>query len=427
MSTPSLLDGLRVVEIASDHTALAGKMLADYGAEVIVVEPPGGHASRRYEPFVADEPDPERSLYWWHFNTSKLGVTIDVEEDPETLRRLVATADIVLDGDTGRQWAARGIDVAALLEELPRLIWVSVTPFGRDDPRSLDPAVDLTLLAEGGPVWSCGYDDHELPPVRPGGGHAYNTGAIWAVQSALAAVLSRDATGQGQLIDVSLFAAADVTTEGGSFWWLVAGGTVQRQTARLAAVSPTMSTLVQSADGRPVQTGVPPRSPRQFRQLLGWLRDAGLYDAFEDIALLEMAAEADDVGFHAIGDDVLVTEMIGAGREALNFLAASLSAYDFFLSGQEHGIAVGMIYAPEEVVADPHLIERGFPVLVWHEDLGREVVYPGAPFKADAAPWRISRRAPRIGEHNSLLSELPAAAVYDAETRPPASTEGEAT
>ena len=65
------LDGLKVVELASEHAALAGKMLGDLGADVIVVEPPGGHASRRYGPFADDVDDPERSLWWWCYNTSK--------------------------------------------------------------------------------------------------------------------------------------------------------------------------------------------------------------------------------------------------------------------------------------------------------------------------------------------------------------------
>ena len=75
MSGP--LDGLRVVELASEHAALAGKMLGDLGADVIVVEPPGGHASRTYGPFADDVDDPERSLWWWNYNTSKRGVVLD--------------------------------------------------------------------------------------------------------------------------------------------------------------------------------------------------------------------------------------------------------------------------------------------------------------------------------------------------------------
>src|SRR5206468_2663339 len=95
------LSGLRVVELASEHAAWAGKLLGDLGADVIVVEPPGGHPSRAYGPFLDDEAGPERSLFWWTYNTSKRSVVLDLErgDDATRFRDLVATADIVLEGE----------------------------------------------------------------------------------------------------------------------------------------------------------------------------------------------------------------------------------------------------------------------------------------------------------------------------------------
>ena len=96
------LEGLRVVELASEHAAFAGKMLADLGADVIVIEPPGGHPSRAYGPFVDDVDDPERSLWWWHYNTSQARR----RARPRHRRRAPSTsagswpsADIVLEGE----------------------------------------------------------------------------------------------------------------------------------------------------------------------------------------------------------------------------------------------------------------------------------------------------------------------------------------
>ena len=77
----SALTGIRVVEVSDDSTAFAGKLLADMGADVILVEPPGGAPARHYPPFVNDQPGADRSLHWWHFNTSKRGVTIDRGHD----------------------------------------------------------------------------------------------------------------------------------------------------------------------------------------------------------------------------------------------------------------------------------------------------------------------------------------------------------
>src|SRR5437868_10999555 len=97
--TSGPLAGLRVVELASDQAALAAKMMGDMGAEVVVVEPPGGHRSRAYEPFVAYEPDRERSLWWWYYNTSKLGVVIDIDTEigAAQFRRLTSTADVLIE------------------------------------------------------------------------------------------------------------------------------------------------------------------------------------------------------------------------------------------------------------------------------------------------------------------------------------------
>ena len=192
--------------MASEHGALAGKILADLGAEVIVVEPPGGHASRRFGPFLDDVPGPERSLWWWYYNTGKLGVALDLHDTSgsDLLRSLVAASDIVLEGEPPGRLAELGLDFESFEPEHPELVWVSITPFGRSSPRSREPMTDLTLQAGAGPVWSCGYDDHLLPPVRPGGNQGYHTACLWAVEAALVAFYARQTLGFGQHVDVSM-------------------------------------------------------------------------------------------------------------------------------------------------------------------------------------------------------------------------------
>ena len=142
---------LRVIELSSERGALAGKLLADMGAEVIVVEPPGGDPMRGYEPFFEDQRDPERSLYWWHYNTSKLGVMLDLEAAPDRarFRELIARADVLIECETPGRLAGLGLDYPNLAEVKPDLIHVSITPFGRDGPRSGEAATDLTVLAGG--------------------------------------------------------------------------------------------------------------------------------------------------------------------------------------------------------------------------------------------------------------------------------------
>ena len=128
---------MRVVELASEHGAFAGKILADLGAEVIVVEPPGGHASRRFEPFLDDVAGPERSLWWWYYNTGKLSVVLDLDHPvgADLFGSLVATSDIVLEGEAPGRLAELRLDYEGRARA-PQLVWVSITPFGRANPRA---------------------------------------------------------------------------------------------------------------------------------------------------------------------------------------------------------------------------------------------------------------------------------------------------
>jgi len=397
------LDGLRVLELAHERSAFAGKLLADAGADVVLLEPPDGCAQRGHAPFVDDRPDPERSLSFWHYNTSKRGITLDLDapRGREIARELIARADVVLEGETPGRLAALALDAHELLARHARLVWVSLTPFGRSGPRATEPATDLTLLAGGGPVWSCGYDDHTLPPVRGGGNQALHTGAHHAVMALLVALLERERSGLGQLVDVSIHAACNVTTEMASYEWLVARATVQRQTGRHATVMRTSSTQTRCADGRYVNTGVPPRRPDEFARLRQWIRDLGLEAEYPEVFLLELGMRRAQLDLTQIGRDEEVTAIFAAGRDALVLIASKLPAVELFREAQTRGLPVGVIYAPEEVLDDPHFVARGFPVAVEHEDLGRTVVYPGAPYRFERTPWRIARRAPRLGEHNA--------------------------
>jgi crotonobetainyl-CoA:carnitine CoA-transferase CaiB-like acyl-CoA transferase len=398
-----MLDGVRVIELASAHAAFAGKLLADLGADVIVVEPPGGDASRSYGPFVDDEPGTERSLYWWHYNTSKRGIVLDLDSasDRERFLALTRGADIVLEGEAPGRLSALGVDHHDARRDHPELIWVSVTAFGRETSRAHEPFTDLTILAGGGPVWSCGYDDHSIPPVRGGGNQGFHVGSTFAVMGALTALLRRDVSGRGQHVDVSLHAAANVTTESGSFDWLVARSTVIRQTGRHALNVVTQETQVRCADGKYVTTGFPPRHAKDFVALRDWIDAEGLREQFDDIVLLDLAVERGGVSLADLRADPLVTEIYGAGRTGLVFLAEHLTADQFFIGAQSRGLAVGAVWSPEEALFNEHFVARGFPVEVDHDDLDRPVTYPGAPFSAPAAPWRIASRAPHLGEHQS--------------------------
>lgn len=405
----------------------AGKLLADAGADTILVEPKGGSKPRWYEPFYLDKPDPERSLYFWHYNTSKRGVCVDLtaQRGRELVKKLVAAADVFITCEDADTLTELGLGYADIADLNPRLVYVSITSHGKD--RHV-PATDLTILAEGGPVWSCGYDDHTLPPVRGGGNQGYQTACHFAVMSTLAALLYREASGEGQFIDVNAVAASNVSTEVATYEWLVAQKTVRRQTGRHASVEPTQPTTVLCADGVYAYTGVPPRRAEQFAAMHDWLTGHGLVEQFSLSEVLLMGARG-GAGFEDSGmldlsrrDDPQVGLLMEASRDALAFLAGHLPGYEFYVEGQERGFQVGIVYSPDEAMGDEHLASRGFATEVHHPEFGRTFTYPGHPYRFLETPWRISRRAPLLGEHNfevftevgvarKLLEELSRSAI----------------
>jgi benzylsuccinate CoA-transferase BbsE subunit len=146
---------------------------------------------------------------------------------------------------------------------------------------------------------------------------------------------------------------------------------------------------------------------KDFANLRDWIDELGYRDQCDDVVLLDLAIERGGVSLGELREDPLISEIYGAGRGALVFLAEHLSADEFFVGAQRRGLAVGAVYSPEEAFTSEHFVARGYPVEVRHEDLGRTVAYPGAPFRAPRSPWRISRRAPHVGEHtDEVLEEL---------------------
>ena len=390
-----VLDGVRVLEVGGEIGAWCGKLLGDVGADVIKVEPPTGDPTRSFEPFYENEQGPDRSLFFWHYNTSKRSVTLDLEHDRgrEIFKRLVAQADVVVESYPAGYLDSIGIGYEDIAKESSGLVMVSITPFGQSGPYSDYQSTDLTALAFGGPVWSCGYDDHSIPPVRGGGNQAYHIVCHFALMGIMTALIHRQFTGVGQYIDANMHAAANVTTEGASINWLVAGDTVQRQTGRHAAVVPSADGQVLCRDGRYVNVGIGARTEEQWLHLLTWLEEEGL---IEDLGRVPGVSERDAMR----RGDRDAREQQRRVAELMRELARKTDADVLFKRAQALGFQWGIVNSPEDVLEDPHFQARGFPVEVEHPELGKSFVYAGAPYQLPKSPWAIRRRSPLLGEHN---------------------------
>src|SRR4030042_6642361 len=167
----SALDGIRVIELAQGVAGpYCGKLLADAGAEVVKVEPPEtGDPSRNLGPFPGDMPDGEKSGLYLHLNTNKKSVSLDIgtASGGMILKRLLAKTDILIESYPPGQLAGLGLGYDDLKEELPDLVYCSITPFGQTGPYRDYPANSIALMALSGPMYVSGHPDRE--PLATGG------------------------------------------------------------------------------------------------------------------------------------------------------------------------------------------------------------------------------------------------------------------
>ena len=133
-----------------------------------------------------------------------------------------------------------------------------------------------------------------------------------------------------------------------------------------------------------------------------------LAEEFPEAVFLEMGADWEGAfDLSKISEDDTIAAIFGAGRDALKLIASRLPAQEFFIGCQRSGLAVGVVNSPEEAFEDENFKARGFQVPLHHEDIDRTIIYPGAPYSFEKTPWRLRRRAPKLGEHNSeVLTEL---------------------
>ncbi|HAM47282.1 MAG TPA: hypothetical protein DCO73_06065, partial [Alphaproteobacteria bacterium] len=199
------LNGVRVIDLANARAEMAGRVLADLGAEVIKVEPPEGSAARFLPPFEQGrENDPDASLYWAAMGRGKQCMTLDLQspDDRDRLLELISGADILIESFDPGYLAEFGLGYAELHKRNPTLVYVSVTPFGQDGPAARDPATSLTLEAAGGLLGLQG--DGDRPPVPISFPQAAYHAGVQAAADAVIALNARDRTGAGQHLDVSM-------------------------------------------------------------------------------------------------------------------------------------------------------------------------------------------------------------------------------
>lgn len=378
--TPQALAGVRVLDLTR---VLAGpwctQVLADLGADVIKVERPGnGDDTRGWgPPFLrdADGDDTMESAYYLCANRNKRSLTVDIatEEGQAVIRRLAMESDVLVENFKVGDMARYGLDAATLRATNPRLVYCSITGFGQDGPYAQRAGYDFAVQGLGGLMSVTGAADGE--PQKVGVAVADLFTGMYATVAILAALRHRDATGEGQVIDMALLDAQVALLANLGSHYLVGGEVPPRQGNAHANIVPYQVFAV--ADGHII---VAVGNDTQFARLCD---------------LLDEPALADDARFTTNAQRVRHRHMLVPMLQAC-FLQRDRHAWLSLL--QATGIPCGPVNDLADVFADPQVQARGMVVEAAHP-LAGAVPLVGSPIKLSVTPVQPPRAPPMLGEH----------------------------
>jgi benzylsuccinate CoA-transferase BbsE subunit len=411
------LNLLKVLEVGGELGWYAGKLLAELGADVVRVEPPGGDALRRHHPTIGAMDGHRVSVAFYYFNTSKRAITLDLHkpEARDMFLRLVAVADVLLDSSQG-ELEGLGLQYEELQKANPRLIITSITPFGREGPYSHLKACDLLIQAMGGIAFMSGFATD--PPVYMGdtwqsaflaGGH----GCI----GTLLALHHRHLTGEGQTVDISAQEAVAIALDNAIGLYEQLGQIRGRSVYPSPTGSPGVG-LYECADGwvTVLLSMVPRRggSGSRWKKTLDWMQTEGFKtNLYEEQwqQVLETFSSRETLSAYldpSQGEEVLrqhIHQLEHVGAEIRRFFRGHSKA-TATQAAQSRGIIVAPVNTAEDLAKDVHLRERGFFVTLHDEALQRELLLPGAPYRLSRTPWKLKRPPPDAGQHDDeLLAE----------------------
>ena len=366
-----------VLDVSQDVAgSFCTKILAELGMEVIKVEPLEGDSLRRVGPFKDGVPHLETSAQFLYLNTSKKSVTLDLlsRRGGQLFDKLITQSDVLLHSFPADDSVALKLRYERLSQLQPRIVVISLSPFGRSGPYAHYKAVDLTLYALSGHMYLTGQEDRE--PLMPYGNQPQYQQGLNACVATLAALFCREMTGIGQEVEVTAMETGASTLENAIGLY-------------------TFRNVIRSRCGNRYFGGSPIINYYQCRD--GW---AGLFPvgrSLEDLSLLIEHPEL--ASMLETGRDVEAT------FQQLYSLASSWcldhSREEIFQRAQELRIPCGIGYSIGELLNDPQLVSRSHFAEVDHRYAGR-LHYPGLPIKSkDLQPERD--RAPYLGEHHEEI------------------------
>jgi len=375
--TEGVLADVKVLDLSEDIAgSFCARLLADYGADVLKLEPPGGARLRRMGPFLHDDPHPEKSLFFLVLNLNKKGATLNLEttNGQAILRQLAPQVDVIVESYRPGYLASLGLGYDDLKQLNPSLVMTSITPFGQDGPYSQYQGEEIVSYAMGMIMSISGVQGRE--PLKHGGFQAQYEGGLNAAAATAMALFFQDNTGQGQHVDVSTTECVASTMMATQTVYPFTGGTQHRRRAQGGMF------------GHPM-----PCSD-------GWIiAQTGGGASWDDIAEFFQAPELLEPRFSNSA------ERPHHGEELDDIVVDAIkdrSKWELFPKAAEARMLFGVVQTPAELADCPQLDSRDFYREVDHPVVGK-IKVPAVLFNFSHCPYQLRSPSPTLGQHNQEI------------------------
>jgi crotonobetainyl-CoA:carnitine CoA-transferase CaiB-like acyl-CoA transferase len=390
-----MLSGLRALDLTNEFGFFCGKILAQFGVDVIKIERPGGDPARNFGPFYHDLPDPEKSLYWFAFNESKRGITLNIEtpEGQDIFQKLAKKADFVLESFPVGYMDKLGLGYQELSTINPGLIMTAITPFGQTGPYKDYKATDLIAMAMGGIMSLTGVPGGI--PCRLSPNHAYCLAGANAALATMIAYYYRTWSGEGQYIDVALSECA--TRENYNevpVSWEFRRYNAGRHGDIMFRYNVNTRTIWPCQDGHVTWTLFGGTiGATENKQLAKWLEEEGLLGDLKDI-------DWDQFGF-----DGITQEKIDQIEKPVFELLQRHTKKELEEESLKRGMRISAVNDVRDLYENRQLQFREYWKAIEHPELSEVVPYAGQLFISNETKTGPRHRAPLIGEHNQEIYE----------------------
>ena len=385
-----LLSPYRVLDLSDEKGTICGLILAQLGAEVIKIEPPGGGNEREKKPFAGGVEGPEKSLFWSALNRGKKGIVLNLEstDGKAIFKKLVQNVDFVLESFPPGYLENRGLDYSVLSALNQGIILVSITPFGQTGPYRSYEGSDLVITALSGYLYLCG--DTDRAPVRVTYPLSYGYAATNAAAASVIALYEREMSGVGQHVDVAAQEAMTEFTLMAPTFWDAMKEIPRRAGQSRGGGSVSIRDTWECKDGWVAFSIYGGEfGGRMNISLVDWMDSEGL--ATQHLRGLDWR----NLDMTKIPDEI-VTEI----EECIGRFFKRHTRAELFKGCMERGINLCPVWTAPDLLDFDQLKERNYWAAMDHQELGMSLKHTGPFFSSTEVDGLVKDPAPQLGQHN---------------------------